>query len=53
LTIGHGPAGRFERDLEIAEDLLELRLEIARADQLAGRIARSRPDPPDRRSSRD
>ena len=38
--IRHGAAGGLDRNLEIGEDLLDLRLEIALADHLAGRIAR-------------
>ena len=38
--IRHGAAGGLDRNLEIGEDLLDLRLKIALADELSGRIAR-------------
>jgi hypothetical protein len=38
--IGHGAAGGLDRNLEIGEDLFDLRFEIALADQLARSVAR-------------
>jgi len=38
--VGHSSAGRFQRQLDVPEHLLDLGLEIALADQLAGCIGR-------------
>jgi hypothetical protein len=38
--VGHGATGSLDRELQIAEHLLDLRLEITLADQLAGGVAR-------------